>query len=134
MSATHRSPRKKVDFDLVREFALALPGVEESTIHGAPSLKVRGQLLTCPAIYRSAEPNSLVVKIDLDQRAKLLAAEPRVYYLTDHYINYPTVLVRLREIDRNSLRNLLRTAWDFVTSKRSRRKSSPPRRRQRRNI
>jgi hypothetical protein len=47
----------------------------------------------------------------------LLAAEPRVYYVTDHYLNYPSVLVRLPRIDRSSLRDLLEMAWSFVSSK-----------------
>ena len=107
----------KSDFDVVRRIALALPDVEESTIHGAPSLKVRGRLLTCPAIHRSAEPDTLAVRVDFDQRAELMAAEPRVYYVTDHYVGYPTVLVRLSQIDRDSLRDLLGMAWRFVGSK-----------------
>ena len=110
-------PSKKIDFDVVRKIALALPGVVESTIHGAPSLKVRGRLLTCPALHRSTEPNTLAVRVDFDQRAQLMAAEPGIYYLTDHYVNYPTVLVRLSRIDRKSLRDLLRIAWRFVNSK-----------------
>ena len=110
-------PSKKVDFDVVRQIALVLPDVEESTIHGAPSLKVRGRLLTCPAIHKSAEPSSLAVRIGLDQRAKLLVAEPEIYYVTDHYANYPVVLVRLSRIRRSSLRRLLRMSWLFVSSK-----------------
>jgi hypothetical protein len=108
---------KKMDFDVVREIAAALPGVEESTIHGAPSLKVHGRLLACPALHRSAEPGSLAVRIGFDQRADLLAAEPRIYYVTDHYVNYPTVLVRLSQVHRDSLRDLLGMAWRFVSAK-----------------
>jgi hypothetical protein len=78
---------------------------------------VRGRLLTCPALHGSAEPNTLAVRIDFDQRAELMAAWPDVYYVTDHYVNYPTVLVRLSQIDRGSLRDLLRMAWRFVTPK-----------------
>jgi len=108
---------KTIDFDAVRNIAMALPDVEESTIHGAPSLKVRGRLLTCPALHKSAEPNSLAVRISFDQRAELMAAEPLVYYVTDHYVNYPTVLVRLSRIHRDALRDLLGMAWTFVTEK-----------------
>lgn len=108
---------RKMDFDVVREIAMALPDVEESTIHGAPSLKVRGRLLTCPALHHSAEPGSLAVRIGFDQRAELLATEPRVYYVTDHYVKYPTVLVRLSQVDRDSLRGLLGMAWRFVSAK-----------------
>ena len=109
-------PRKSVDFDAVREIAKALPDVEESTSYGATSFKVRGRLLACPAVNRSAEPGSLVVRIDLPQRAELLATEPDVYYLTPHYEPYCSILVRLDRISRKSLRNLLGLAWVFVTS------------------
>src|ERR1043165_7311393 len=108
--------KKTTDFDMVREIALGLPDVEESTIHGAPSLKWRGKLLTCPALHSSAEPNTLAVRIGFAERAKLLEAKPSVFYVTDHYLNYPTVLVRLSRIDRNSLRDLLGMAWRFVSS------------------
>ena len=109
--------KKMIDLDVVREIALALPDVEETTIHGAPCFKWRGKLLTCQALDKSVEPNTLAVRIDFDQRAELLAAEPDVYYVTDHYVNYPTVLVRLSRIDRDSLRDLLTMAWRFVSSK-----------------
>jgi hypothetical protein len=108
--------KNTIDFNVIRQIALALPDVEESTIHGAPSLKVRGKLLTCSALHRSAEPNTLVVRIDCAQRAKLMEAEPDVYYVTDHYLNHPTVLVRLSRIERKSLKDLLAVAWRFVSS------------------
>jgi hypothetical protein len=108
---------KKITFDTVLEVGLKLPEVEDSTLHGIPSLKARGKLLTCQAIHRSAEPNTLAVRLDIHRRSKLIEAEPRVYYVTDHYVNYPTVLVRLGEIDRSSLEDLLGMAWRFVTSK-----------------
>jgi hypothetical protein len=110
-------PRKRLDFDGVRKIAMTLPDVEDSTIHGAPSLKVRGRLLTCPALHRSAESNTLAVRIGFDTRAELLAAEPDVYYVTDHYQNSPTVLVRLSRIHRDALRDLLNMAWLFVGAK-----------------
>lgn len=106
----------KINFDTVRSIALGLPDVEESTTHGAPSFKIRGKLLTCPAIHRSAEPGSIAVRIDFDQRAELITAAPDTYYLTDHYVNYPVVLVRLSHIQRDALQDLLRMAWRFVSA------------------
>jgi len=102
---------------VVREIALELPDVEEGTLHGAPTLKVSGRLLICPALHKSAEPNSLLVRIAFDQRAELLGTHPNVYYVTDHYANYPSVLVRLDQIDRSSLKDLLGMAWRFVSSR-----------------
>ena len=108
-------PKRKIDFATVRDIALALPGVEESTAYGAPALKVKRKLLACVPVNRSAEPGSLMVRVDIDDRAELLAAEPSVYYVTDHYIGYSAVLVRLSRIDPGALRDLLGMAWKFVS-------------------
>ena len=109
-------PRKKMDFDTVREIALALPGVEESSLHGAPTVKVCGRLLACPALHKSAEANSLVIRVGVEQRAALLAHDPNVFYVTDQYIRYPSVVARVDRIDPKALRKLLEIGWRFVTS------------------
>jgi hypothetical protein len=118
-------PREALDFNAVREIAIALPGVQESTIHGAPSLKVRGKMLACPALHKSADPDSLVVRIGVSERAQLISGRPDVYYLTPHYSNYPMVLVRLSHIDRTSLRGLLERSWSFAGAKRGTTRSKP---------
>ena len=110
-------PRKKISFDTVREMGLALPDVEEGTVYGSPALKVRGKMFACLPVHRSAEPGSLAVRIDFDQREELMAADPNTYYLTDHYVNYPVVLVRLSRIHLDALRHLLGIAWQFVSAK-----------------
>jgi hypothetical protein len=109
-------PRAPIDFDAVRRIGLSLPDVEEGTAYGSPALKVRGKLLTCLPTHRSAEPDSLAVRIDFDKRSVLMAAVPGTYYLTDHYRNYPIVLVRLSRIGLDELRNLLEMAWQFVSA------------------
>jgi hypothetical protein len=108
---------KRITFDVVREIGLALPDVIEATTYGAPALKVHGRLLTCPAIHKSAEPHTLVVCVGFEERDELIDAEPGTYYLTDHYVNYPTVLVRLSRISRDALRDLLQMSWQFVAAK-----------------
>ena len=113
--------RSTVNFDTVRKIGLALPGVEESTAYGSPALKVHGKLLACVPAHRSAaEPGSLVVRVDFDDRAELLAADPDVYYVTDHYLNYTAVLVRLSRVTPDVLRDLLGMAHKFVTARRRR--------------
>jgi len=112
-------------FDDVRKIGLTLPDVVDATMFGKPALKVRGQMIACMASHKSAEPGSLVVRIGFDDRAALLADDPRTYYVKPHYENYSAVLVRLALIDREALRDLLQGAWRTVTaaaaSKRSRR-------------
>jgi hypothetical protein len=112
-SKTHASP---INFDTVRKLALALPGVEESTAYGSPALKIHGKLLACVPTHRLAEPNSLVVRVGFDDRAELLAAAPNLYYVTDHYLNYSAVLVRLSRVTPDVLRDLLGMAHKFVAA------------------
>ena len=120
-------PRSSIDFETVRQIGLELPGVEASTAYGLPALKVRGKLLACVPANRSAEPDSIVVRVDFDDRAALLREAPDVYYLTDHYVGYNAVLVRLSRVDTGVLRDLLGMAYKFVTAKAA--SSSPARRR-----
>jgi hypothetical protein len=108
-------PRSTINFDTVRNIGLALPGVEESTAYGLPALKIHGKFLAGVPANRSAEPASLVVRVDFDDRAELLAADPDVYYVTDHYVGYSAVLVRLSRVDPGVLRDLLGMAYKFVT-------------------
>lgn len=110
-------PRQRITFDTVREIGCALPGVEPGTVYGSPALKLRGKLLACIAIHRSAEPESLAARVGFDERDELIAAEPDVYYLTDHYVDHPVVLVRLGRVHRDALPDLLRMAWRFVSTK-----------------
>lgn len=109
-------PRARIDFDTVRSIGRSLPDVEEGTTYRSPALKVRGKLLTCIPIHRSVEPDSLAVCLDFEKRSVLLSAVPDTYYLTDHYRNYPIVLVRLTRIGLDELRNLLGMAWQFVNA------------------
>ena len=120
-------PRSTITFDTVRDIGLGLPGVEESTAYGVPALKVHGKLLACVPANRSAEPDSLVVRVDFHDRAELLAGDPDVYYVTNHYVGYSAVLVRLPRVNPDMLADLLGMAYKFVTRKTVPR--SPPRKR-----
>ena len=114
-------PRKKTGLDAVRELALALPGVVEGTAYGSPAFFVAGKMFACIAVNRSAEPNSLVVRMEVDQRDELIDAEPETYYVTDHYVDYPCVVVRLARIRQDALRDLLLMGWRFVSATKKRR-------------
>lgn len=110
-------PGRAIDFSTVRKIALSgdFPGVEESTMYGAPALKVYGKLLACIPSHRSAEPGSLVVCVDFADRTALLAEAPDVYYVTDHYVGYASVLVRLSRVTPDALHDLLGMAYKFVS-------------------
>ena len=95
-------------FDLVRSVGLGLPDVEAVTKYdGSPMLKVAGSFMAGLATHASAEPDTLVVRAGLEEREWLMADAPATYYLTDHYRSYPLILVRLSQVDRDALRDLL---------------------------
>ena len=121
-------PKKKIDFDTVRTMGLKLPEVEESTMFRSPALKVRGRLLACIAINKSAEPGTLVVRTGFEERAEMIATAPDIYYVTNHYVNYPVVLVRMSQIGEDALQDLLGMGWRFISAAkpaRPKRKAQP---------
>jgi hypothetical protein len=111
-----RMRRRGSGFDAVRKIGLTLPDVEEGTIHGSPALRVHGKMFACIAVHQSAEPDSLAVSIDFDRRNALITEEPSIYYLTNHYVKYSYVLVRLAHIREDALRDLLLMGWRFVST------------------
>ncbi|MFI5283319.1 MAG: MmcQ/YjbR family DNA-binding protein [Candidatus Dormibacterales bacterium] len=101
-------------FEAVRDIALMLPGVEESTSYGTPSFKVRKKFLA-----RLREEDVLVVMIDLADKEFLIRSQPAVYFSTPHYDGYPAVLVRLSKVKRPEITRLLAASHRFVTPARS---------------
>jgi hypothetical protein len=101
----------------VFRIARAMPGVEESTAFGAPALKVKGKLMAAVPTNKSAEPGSLMFRMDRRSRAALLAEAPDLYYAPDHYLDYDAVLVRLNRLTPELARDLLAMAHRFVTTR-----------------
>jgi hypothetical protein len=107
-------------FKTVESIGRTLPDVEVTSTWGKPTLKVRGKMFVCIASHKSAEPNTLVVMMDFADRDALIQDDPDTYYLKDHYVSYPCVLVRLSRVHADALRDLVRGAYRFVSSKKAR--------------
>jgi hypothetical protein len=105
-------------FDIVKELGCRLPNVEATTRYdGAPALKVHGVFMAGLAMHASAEPNTLVVRTEFEEREGLLEDAPETYYVTDFYRRYPLVLVRLSRLKREILRELLAGSWRMTAAK-----------------
>jgi hypothetical protein len=105
-------------FDIVRTIGLELPGVEATTKYdGSPVLKLNGIFVAGLAMHPSAEPDTLVVRSDLEVREALVEDAPATYYLTDYYRSYPLVLVRLKRVEPDALRDLLSVSRRMTMSK-----------------
>jgi hypothetical protein len=101
-------------FRMVRAIGLKLPAVEEGTMYGAPALKLGGRLIACIASNKSAEPGTLMVRTDFEQRDRLIEEQPDIYYVKEHYRTSPVVLVRLSRVTADAMRDLLAAAHRLV--------------------
>ena len=102
---------RALGFADVRRLASGLEGVEEATAYGAFCLKVNKKMIACQAINKDAEPNTLMIRMPIDERDELIAEQPDIYYLKPHYEPYPCLLVRLGKVHRDALKDLLTGAW-----------------------
>ena len=110
---------RRNSFKPVEAIGRSLPDVELTTTWGKPTLKVRGRMFVCMASHKSAEPDTLVVMMDFADRDALVEDDPNTYYLKEHYVGYPCVLVRLSRVHPDALRDLVIGAHRYVSAKRS---------------
>lgn len=113
-------------FDIVNKVGLTLPDVEVATRYdGSPVLKVAGVFMAGLATHSSAEPNTLVIRADPEERELFIEDAPDTYYLTDYYRRYPLVLVRLQRVTREALRELLASSHRLTLPKTRLRRPRP---------
>jgi hypothetical protein len=103
-------------FAEVVKLASSIAKVEESTSYGTPAIKAGGKLI---ARLRE-DGDSLVVGTTFEERDEMMAADPETYYITDHYLKYPWVLVRLSRVDPDAMRDLLGRAWRLASASKPR--------------
>lgn len=97
----------------MRTIAFTLPGVEDGTSYGTPALKVRGKLLA--RVHQSID--CFVLRADFLDRQIMMQSAPGAFFITDHYRDYPWVLVRFSSIEARELPSLLERAWRLVAPK-----------------
>jgi hypothetical protein len=95
--------RRKLSLTTIRRTVSTMPEVEEGTSYGTPAWRHRGKLLA--RLHQDGQ--SIVLKVGNETRDHLLQADPQTFFVTDHYIGYPTVLARLDRLSAADLRKLL---------------------------
>ena len=101
-------------FDEIRAIALRWPEVEEGTSYGTPALKVRKKML----VRLKEDGDSFVMPgVPRDERDLLVESRPKVFYVTDHYRDYPMVLIRLSKATRAIVEPLMLRQWRTLASK-----------------
>src|ERR1700730_2838199 len=66
---------------------------------------------------KEAGDSMVMPSVPPDERDMLVESQPKVFYFTDHYKDYPMVLIRLSKAKRASVEPLLRRQWRTLASK-----------------
>ena len=108
--------KRQVDWNRLKQLALGLglPGVEETTSWGHPTLKAHGKLW----VWWSPSEDAPVFKVSLEEREILLEAEPDTFFVTPHYKSHPLILVRPDKLDLDWVRHNLVRVWRAQAPKR----------------
>lgn len=114
MKKTAKKSSKGVTAAELKKIALSFPEANEKPSYGKPSFFVAKKFFT----RLRAEDNSLVMVVDgMDQRDMMLELDPRTYHITDHYKDYPAVLVRMERITAEEVRVMLERRWRNIAPK-----------------
>ena len=89
----------------IRNTMLALPGVTVGLSHGTPAFYVQKKMLC--RLWENGE----VLVVRHEDRDVWIQKDPETYFFTDHYKNYPCLLINLPKVDPEELKHLLISAW-----------------------
>jgi hypothetical protein len=109
-----------------RRLLLKLPGVKEGRSYGMPSFLLNGRFL---ARFRDDDTVLVLQLATIGERDVLMDLDARAFFFTEHYRNYPAVLVRLAEVPPGLLGDVVNEAWEHVSKLPPARKRKPTKRR-----
>src|SRR5438094_6734772 len=96
-----------------RRLLLKLPNVSEGRSYGMPSLLLNGRFL---ARFRDDDTVLVLQLATIAERDVLMHVDPRAFFFTEHYRNYPAVLIRLAEVPRPLLVDVVTESWRHVAA------------------
>jgi hypothetical protein len=98
----------------LKKIVLSFPGAVTSTSYGYPSYKIEKKFFT----RLRDEDASLVLTVEsIDERDMLIEADPKTFFITDHYKDYPHVLARIARLDAKTLHAMLERRWRRIAPK-----------------
>ncbi len=87
-----------------RKIALSIAGTSEGPYFGKPAIFL-GEEYLCRVHDKEA---AMVLRSgSMEMREVMLEAEPKLFYITDHYKSFPVILARLSALDKETLKDLL---------------------------
>ena len=111
-----------------RRLLLGLGNVVEGRSYGMPAFLLNGRFL---ARFRDGDTVLVLQLGTIGERDVLMQLEPRAFFFTEHYRNYPAVLIRLADVPRALLADVVSESWRHVAAlpPARRRKTAPAKKR-----
>ena len=101
----------------VRRIVRRLENIEESTCFGEPCFRVKGRLFVWMSTH---EKGALAVRIDPDEQELIAGAQPRLFFVTDHYRGHGSALIRLRKAAARDLTGPIEESYRLALAIRKR--------------
>jgi hypothetical protein len=99
---------------VVRKVALSFPLANERPSYGKPSFFIAKKFFTR---LRPEDESFVWIVGSIDERDNLIELDPKTYFITEHYRDYPCVLVRIKRINEAMLRKMLERRWRATAPK-----------------
>ena len=108
-----RVQKRGIEVAAVRRLLLERPGVVQGRTYGLPSFLLNGRFL---ARFRDDDTVLVLQLATIGERDVLMDLDERSFFFTDHYRNYPAVLVRLAEVPPSLLGDVIKECWQHVAA------------------
>src|SRR5437016_1783702 len=108
-----KARRRGVRVVEARRLLLRLPNVTEGRSYGMPSFLLNGRFL---ARFRDDDTVLVLQLATIAERDVLMHVDPRAFFFTEHYRNYPAVLIRLAEVPHPLLVDVVTESWRHVAA------------------
>src|SRR5579872_5593364 len=87
-----------------RKILLSLDGAKEGLHYRQPAIFIGEEFLTR---IHHMEDAVVILTGSIEMRDVMLEAEPKLFYIIDHYKNFAALLARISELDKKTLLKLL---------------------------
>jgi hypothetical protein len=105
-----------------KKIMLAMKGASEAPYFGKPAIFYAENFVG--RVHDKEEAVALRVGT-IEMRDVMLEAEPKLFYITDHYKPWPMLLARLKVLDRTTLKELMMARMGEIDAKAKKKKRTP---------
>jgi len=88
------------------------PGAEAGSSYGTPAFNVNKKL------FVRLKENGKTIVVFTNERDKWMKQQPETFFITDHYKNYPMMLIDMVTVKNKELERLLLASWQLKAGER----------------